>query len=92
MRLVEKLHLLTNDVSLNDYNYEQSGNLLTETDNSCEVNGFGTDARYGENYQDTSQGDVLANIRQQAIDCQRDLIIIDSDCRAVRPRHDGQYC
>ncbi|REL26646.1 type VI secretion system tip protein VgrG [Thalassotalea euphylliae] len=80
-----KSSLLTNSVSLNDYNYEQSGNLRTETTNNSAINGFGADERYGENYQDTGQGDNLAKVRQQAIDCQRDIIIIDTDCRAIRP-------
>jgi len=80
-----KSTLLNNNTQLNDYNYEQPGNLSVEQNNSHEIAGFGESSIYGENYKDTAQGSHFAKIRQQAIDCQRDIFIIDSDCRAIRP-------
>ncbi|MBU2894386.1 type VI secretion system tip protein VgrG [Colwellia sp. D2M02] len=80
-----KASLLTQDIHLNDYNYEALGNLNVEEQGSSKVAGFGSSSIYGENYRDAGQGSMLANVRKQAFDCQRDIIIIDSDCRAIRP-------
>ncbi len=80
-----KAQLLTKEVIYDDYNYEQPQELLTQTDNSAEQIGFGSDYRWGENYKQTPIGNSFAQIRQQSYDCARDVIIIDTDCRALRP-------
>ncbi|MCJ8320796.1 MAG: type VI secretion system tip protein VgrG [Colwellia sp.] len=80
-----KSSLLTQHVHLNDYNYEAPSNLNVEESSNGEVAGFGSSSLYGENYKDATQGTRFAKIRQQALDCQRDIVIIDSDCRAIRP-------
>ena len=80
-----KSSLLTQSVNLNDYNDEAPSNLNVEQSNTSKIAGFGHSDLYGENYKQSSQGSQLAKVRQQAIDCQRDVLIIDSDCRAIRP-------
>ncbi len=80
-----KSTLLTQSVELNDYNYQQPSNLNVLQNSSSDIAGFGSNSVYGENYQDSGQGKTLASVRQQAFDCQRDQLIIDSDCRAIRP-------
>ncbi|SFC95869.1 type VI secretion system Vgr family protein [Pseudoalteromonas denitrificans] len=77
--------LTTNDFVYDDYNYESVQNLHSETNNLAQQIGFGTSNHWGENYKDTDQGEELALIRQQSHDCARDIIIIDTDCRAIRP-------
>jgi len=88
-------------VALNDYNYNAPGNLQVSIQNTSSQPGFGEDSHYGDNYLNSGAGNSLATIRQQAFDCQREQLIIDTDCRAIRPGvivsifdhpdHDGQY-
>lgn len=80
-----KSTLLTQHVHLNDYNYEAPSNLNVEESGKGEIAGFGRSSVYGENYKEVGQGTELAKVRQQSLDCQRDIVIIDSDCRAIRP-------
>ncbi len=80
-----KSTLLTQNVQLNDYNYEAPSNLNVEKSGNSDVAGFGSSSLYGENYKDSGQGSQFAQTRQESLDCQRDLLIIDSDCRAIRP-------
>jgi len=80
-----KATLLTQNIALNDYNYEKPSNLNVKASGKSQVTGFGSSNIYGENYKTSGQGTELAIIRQQSIDCQRDILIIDSDCRAIRP-------
>lgn len=93
--------LFPQSTHLNDYNYQAPGNLQVSQNNSASVTGFGEDSHYGDNYAQSGDGQTLATIRQQAFDCQREQIIVDTDCRALRPgmrlniydhpEHDGQY-
>lgn len=83
--LSKKAHLLTDQVSMDDYNYEQPSNLQVKTRNQTDIAGFGNDIRYGENYKQSAEGQHLADIRQLSIDSQREELIIDTDCRALRP-------
>nr|WP_257326857.1 type VI secretion system tip protein TssI/VgrG [Pseudoalteromonas rhizosphaerae] len=88
-------------IALNDYNYRAPGNLQVSAQNSASQPGFGEDSHYGNNYATSGEGNTLAKTRQQAFDCQREQLIIDSDCRALRPGmiltiydhpdHNGQY-
>ncbi|NMR26340.1 type VI secretion system tip protein VgrG [Pseudoalteromonas sp. NEC-BIFX-2020_015] len=88
-------------VSLNDYNYTAPGNLQVSSQNTAPQVGFGEDSHYGDNYANSGAGNSLAKIRQHAFDCQREQLIIDTDCRAIRPGvivtifdhndHNGQY-
>ncbi|GAA0820372.1 hypothetical protein GCM10009111_25690 [Colwellia asteriadis] len=80
-----KSTLLTKQVLLNDYNYEAPGNLNVDRLTNSAIDGFGSESIYGENYEAIDMGGNLASIRMQAIDCQKDVLIIDSDCRAIRP-------
>ncbi len=80
-----KSTLLTSQVHLNDYNAETLSNLNVEQSANSDIAGFGSSSLYGENYKDSGQGTQFAKTRQQALDCQRDVLIIDSDCRAIRP-------
>jgi type VI secretion system secreted protein VgrG len=80
-----KAQLLTNSHNLDDYNYQASGKLNVSSKNQSQVAGFGEDNRYGEHYKTSAEGKVLAQIRQDSIDCQRECLLISSDCRAIRP-------
>lgn len=80
-----KSSFLSNSVHLNDYYYQTMGDMNSHDSNRTDINGFGSDYRYGENYKTYVDGNLMAQIRQRAIDCQRDIFIIDTDCRAIRP-------
>ncbi|WP_448565340.1 type VI secretion system Vgr family protein [Thalassotalea ganghwensis] len=81
----KKSQLLINDVELFDYRNEFSETYKTATTNNMPLAGAGKDQRYGENYRGLELGELFATTRQQALDCQRQITIIDSDCRAIRP-------
>ena len=93
--------LFAQNTHLNDYNYQAPTNLQVTANNSSPIIGFGEDSHYADNYQSADQGQLFATIRQQSLDCQREQIIVDTDCRALRPgmqlkiydhpEHDGQY-
>lgn len=80
-----KSSLLTQNIHLNDYNYENPSNLNVTKKSSSNIAGFGESSIYGENYRSSGEGNVLAEVRRQSFDCQRDVLIIDTDCRAIRP-------
>jgi len=80
-----KSSLLTQNIQLNDYFDEKPSNLNVESSAQSDIVGFGSSSIYGENYQESAQGSELASVRQQSLDCRRDVLIIDSDCRAIRP-------
>jgi len=77
--------LTTQSVAFNDYNYLAPSNLSVSQQNTTSIAGFGEDNRYGENYKSVSDGEHLAEVLQQSYDCQREMVIIDTDCRALRP-------
>ncbi|MDI4668970.1 type VI secretion system tip protein VgrG [Pseudoalteromonas shioyasakiensis] len=80
-----KAQLHPQSVSLNDYNYKAQGNLNVSTANNTSYPGFGDDSHYADNFPNANIGNSLAKVRQQAFDCQREQLIIDTDCRALRP-------
>ncbi|WP_246283173.1 type VI secretion system Vgr family protein [Marinifaba aquimaris] len=80
-----KRQLLAQEVVLDDYNDEQPQNLTVSSQNRHQVQGIGQVQHYGENYKSTADGQLLANVRQQSLDCMRDIIVVDTDCRALRP-------
>ncbi|KAF7769666.1 hypothetical protein PCIT_a2540 [Pseudoalteromonas citrea] len=97
----QKAQFITANVSMDDYNYESPGNLQVSTRQTSSIPSCGTDSRYGENYASTESGKALAQVRQSAFDCQRETMIVDTDCRALRPgvilnvhehpQYDGRY-
>ena len=83
--MTRRTRLLTQSVQLNDYNYEQPTELFVQTRNQNEVTGSGNHYHYGDNYQTIEEGEQVALFRQQALDWQRQSIIIDTDCRGLQP-------
>ncbi len=81
----EKATLHCNSVSYNDYNYEAPADLTLNSQSQSKTPGAGSDSRYGENYKATGAGKALADVRMTSLDSMRHQLIIDSDCRALRP-------
>ncbi|ALC17969.1 Rhs element Vgr protein [Desulfuromonas soudanensis] len=81
-----RARLLSQKVELRDYN-DQTPEVVLEAYGSpgTAVAGAGTDYRFGEHFRDMAEGAALARIRQQALDCQRETFVAESDCRGLSP-------
>ena len=78
--LTFKQKVVTGKVKLNDYNYRHPGNsLLVENQIDSEAPGVYYD--YGDHYKDTSEGELLARVRNEEIVCASKMFCGTSDCR-----------
>ena len=78
--------LLTDSVSFKDYNYRTPEAALEVSQvRNTEIIGQGIEYRYAENYKTIDQGAYIAKIRQQTLDWQRDVFVLESDCRGFTP-------
>lgn len=75
--------LLTERVKLKDYNDQTPEASLVAF--ASGNGGDGRDYRYGEHFRDLDQGSNLARIRQQQLDCLRESLVAETDCRALAP-------
>jgi type VI secretion system secreted protein VgrG len=70
-------------VILKDYNYRTpETNLLSESQLNRDMPG--TYYEYGQHFKDASQGDRLARVRNEEIECSRRTMTGDSNCVAFR--------
>lgn len=84
--LKTRTSLKTNEIKLKDYNYRTPADALEGGNaNNTGLAGWGSDYRYGENYKDRQEGEWIAQIRQQALDWQRQTFIAESDCAGLAP-------
>ncbi len=92
-RPIEAVHALrehsvlkTDYIRVKDYNYRTpEAGLKTESKSASDIKGFGVDYLHGENFKTLDEGDRIATLRQQAIDCQRITYIAETDCRGLVP-------
>ncbi|WP_462154597.1 type VI secretion system Vgr family protein [Pseudoalteromonas piscicida] len=81
----KKASLLNSGFRLYDEDYEKACALSVNSNNQTEVGGFGEDSIFAENFMTEGDGDALTKVHQQSIDCRRNVFVIDTDCRALRP-------
>jgi type VI secretion system secreted protein VgrG len=84
--LVCREQVVTGKVVLKDYNYRTPE---TDLEVESQLNGEmpGERYEYGQHYKDTSQGDRLAKVRNEEIECQRRVMTGESDCAALKAGH-----
>ncbi|WP_305044496.1 type VI secretion system Vgr family protein [Geoalkalibacter sp.] len=81
--LRSRARLLTERVELKDYNDQTpEASLVAFASGSS---GAGRDYRYGEHFRDLDEGRNLARVRQQQLDCLRESLVAETDCRALSP-------
>lgn len=84
--LRRKLELKTGSVTLKDYNDRTpERRLLVELQSQSGLPSVGNDYRFGEHFEDEAEGERLARLRVEALDWQRDTVIMESDCRGLAP-------
>ncbi|MFC3032150.1 type VI secretion system Vgr family protein [Pseudoalteromonas fenneropenaei] len=81
----ERATLTTHSVRFDDYNYMTPGNVSGAEQNRTNNPGFGQQQQYGLNAKTDAEAKSLAKVAQAALDCQRHVVIFDTDCRALRP-------
>jgi type VI secretion system secreted protein VgrG len=75
--------IVTGKVVLKDYNYRTpETNLKSESQLNSEMPGQYYE--YGQHFKDASEGDKLAKIRNEEIECSRLVMTGDSNCVALR--------
>jgi type VI secretion system secreted protein VgrG len=84
--LRRRLDVLTASVALKDYNEQAPERpLWIERGSARNLPARGSDYRFGEHYGDEEEGARLAQLRQQALDWQRETVIAETDCRGLQP-------
>ena len=84
--LNRRAQMITDNIKFKDYNYRTpEASLEAASTRAVQVEGQGTDYRYGENYKTLDDGDRIARLRQQALDWQREVYVADTDSRALIP-------
>ena len=78
--------MLSARVQLRDYNYRTPQfPLEVNASQTGKAGGDGDDRRFGENFKNPDEGQLLARVRQQAHDCQRETFVAESDCQGIVP-------
>lgn len=78
--------VVTGKVILKEYNYRTPDvNLKSESQINDEMPGKYYE--YGQHFQDQAQGDRLAAVRNEEIECQRRIVYGDSNCSGLRSGH-----
>jgi len=78
--------LLTDNSYLKDYNYRTpEAALEISSNNTSDVSGSGSHYHYGDNFLNLESGQQLSKIKQQSLDWQRKITVIETDCRAIEP-------
>jgi type VI secretion system secreted protein VgrG len=75
--------VLTGGIQLYDHNYRTPSTNLNVTQSGSA--GQGTDYRYGEHHQTPEEGAWLAQVREEALDWQRQTYQAETDCCALAP-------
>ncbi|NNE33824.1 MAG: type VI secretion system tip protein VgrG, partial [Rhodothermales bacterium] len=87
-------HVVTGKIRLKDYNYRTPDTVL-KSESQINTDMPGVRYEYGPHINDQSQGDKLAKVRNEEIECQRRVMHGDGDCPAFRVGNtftlDGHY-
>ena len=78
---------VTNSVKLKNYDYQKPTDPLEAKPKNTKkaTSGGGEDYTYGQNYQDQTAGELLATVRQQALDWHRMIYLCTTDCVGLQP-------
>ncbi|KPJ68005.1 MAG: hypothetical protein AMJ43_00890 [Coxiella sp. DG_40] len=78
--------LITQNVKLHDYNYKTPEvKLVAESSSRNSIPGFGKHYIYGENFLSQQEAEQFAKIRQQALDWQRYVLKLETNCPSLLP-------
>ncbi|KID56057.1 type IV secretion protein Rhs [Pseudoalteromonas luteoviolacea] len=81
----KKATMLSEQVRYYDSHYERGAQIQGSSRNNTDISGFGESAHFGDNLASDGDGNDLAEVHQRSLDCQRETLIADTDCRALRP-------
>ena len=78
--------VVTGKVVLKDYNYRTPDTTL-KSESQLNSDMPGIHYEYGQHFKDQGEGDTLAQVRNEEIECQRRLLYGDGNCPALRTGH-----
>ncbi|HID41966.1 MAG TPA: type VI secretion system tip protein VgrG, partial [Pyrodictium sp.] len=86
LRLGRRGRLLTEAVSLSDYNYRTpEAGLTAEARRACGPAGCGEARVWGSHHGDLDEGEQLVRLRREALDWRRETVVARTDSRGLAP-------